>query len=131
MQYPLFVEDYNAAIRQTVEALGGFKVVGAAMRPELPVDQAGRWLSDCVNPDRRDFLAPERLGFLRRMARREGVHILATFEARDASYADPEPVEPENEFADLQRTFSASVQAQGDLVRRMETLSKQMSARKR
>jgi hypothetical protein len=129
MQYPLFIEDYNAAIRQTIEALGGFKVVGSAMRPEMDVEKAGRWLSDCVNTDRREELAPPRLAFLRRMARTEGVHILATYEARDAHYADPIPVEPEDAAADLERKFVAAVDTLADMTKRIASLRAQ--ARKR
>lgn len=108
-QMPLLVDDYDDAIRAAVIALGGFKKVGSDLRPELPIDQAGRWLSDCCNPDRRDTLSPKQLGLIRRMAREAGIHVLATFEAREAGYMDPMPVEPEDEKAALQRLFCAKV----------------------
>lgn len=101
----MFVEDLNDAIRDTIKALGGYKKVGHEMRPELDVDAAGRWLSDCCNPDRRDKLSPEQVAFIRRRGRQEGVHILATFEAKDAGYAPPKPIEPEDERAELMREF--------------------------
>lgn len=108
-QIPLFFDDYDDAIRAAVIALGGFKKVGAELRPELPVDQAGRWLSDCCNPDRRDTLCPKQLSLIRRMAREAGIHVLAVFESRDAGYMDPIPVEPEDEKAALQRMFCSKV----------------------
>ena len=104
-QVPMFVEDLNDAIRDTVKALGGFKKVGHTMRPELGVEGAGRWLSDCCNPDRRDKLSPEQLAFIRKLARQHGVHILAAYEAKDAGYAPPVPIEPQDERAALMREF--------------------------
>lgn len=108
-QIPLFFDDVDDAIRATVIALGGFKKMGAELCPELPIDQAGRWLSDCCNPDRRDTLSPKQVCLIRRRAREAGIHILATFEARDAGYMDPMPIEPEDEKAALQRLFCAKV----------------------
>ena len=105
-QLPMFVEDLNDAIRDTIKALGGYKKVGADMRPDLGVEAAGRWLSDCCNPDRRDKLSPEWVAWLRRRGRQKGVHILATFEARDAGYAPPKPIEPEDERAAMLREFN-------------------------
>jgi len=120
-QIPLFVDDYSDAIRATVEALGGYKRVGAELRPELRVDAAGRWLADCCSPDRREKLDPDQLAFLRRAARAKGVHILATFEARDAGYADPVPVKVEDVRERLQREFVSAVKAVQDLAARLET----------
>lgn len=120
-QIPMFVEDLNDAIRDTIKALGGYKQVGYEMRPELGVEAAGRWLSDCCNPDRRDKLSPEQVAFLRRRARQHGVHILATFEAKDAGYAPPKPIEPEDERAELLRTFNLRAAE-------MMTLTRQLAA---
>ncbi|HEY9096438.1 MAG TPA: hypothetical protein VIN35_11885 [Hydrogenophaga sp.] len=119
-QVPLFVEDYNEAIRATVQALGGFKKVGAEMKPDLAPDAAGRWLADCCNDAKREKLAPTELAYLRRRARIEGVHILACFEAREAGYADPQPITPEDEKAKLEREFITAAKAFQTLFHRME-----------
>ena len=79
-QVPLFVEDLTEAIRATVNALGGYQKVGAELRPEKSVIDAGKWLADCLNPDKRDRLAPDQLAYIRRKARQAGVHILAAYE---------------------------------------------------
>lgn len=110
-QIPLFVEDYNEAIRATVQALGGFKRIGSELKPDLGVEAAGRWLSDCCNPDKREKLAPSELAYIRRRARVAGVHVLASFEAQEAGYAPPVPIEPEDERAALQRDFVHAVKA--------------------
>lgn len=119
-QIPLFVEDYNEAIRATVQALGGFKRVGADMKPDLAADAAGRWLADCCNPDKRDNLKPTELAYLRRRARLEGVHVLASFELREAGYAPPQPITAEDEAAQLQREFVTASKAMQSLFNRME-----------
>lgn len=121
-QIPLFVEDYTEAIRATVQALGGFKRVGSEMKPDLAVDAAGRWLADCCNPEKREKLSPTELAYLRRRARQAGVHVLATFEMRDAGYSDPLPVEPEDERAALQREFVQHTKSLERMLARLQSL---------
>jgi len=128
-QLPLIVEDYNEAIRATVVAIGGFKRVGATLKPELPADQAGRWLSDCCNPDRRDVLPPEQLGLIRRMAREANVHVLAAFEARDAGYSDPQPLDFDKAATDLEMEFVGAVDRLEAMTNRISEL--RARARKR
>lgn len=125
-QMPLIVEDYDDAIVQTVKALGGYKRVGAELRPDIDAIAAGRWLADACNPKERDTLKPSQLAWIRKRARLIGIHTLAAFEMRDAGYARPEPVEPETEFAQLQRIFTQSVEMHASLVTRMESLAKAM-----
>lgn len=119
-QIPLFVEDYNEAIRATVQALGGFKRIGHELKPDLSVDAAGRWLADCCNPDKREKLSPTELAYLRRRARQAGAHVLAAFEMRDAGYGAPQPIEPEDERAALMREFVQASRSFSALLREME-----------
>lgn len=120
-QIPLFFDSYEEAIRATVAGIGGLKAVGSMLRPELSPDQAGRWLSDALNPRCRDALRVGQLAVIRREARRLGVHTLAAYEAREAGYADPQPLVIENEAARLQREFVQAVKAleviRGDMSR--------------
>lgn len=110
-QIPMFVDDLNDAIRAAINALGGMKSVGVALRPEKSAVDAGKWLADCLNPSKRDRLDPDQLAYIRRKARVAGCHILASFEMQDAGYAPPLPIAPEDEAAQLQREFIASVKA--------------------
>lgn len=116
------IEDLDDAIAQTVKALGGYKVVGAMLRPDVDAQAAGRWLSDACNPREREVLKPSQLAFIRRLARQRGVHILVRYEMRDAGYAAPVPVEPEDERAQLQRAFNESVRVQATILARIEQL---------
>ncbi len=105
-QIPLFVETIWDALRATIEGIGGYKSVGHELKPELSVDAAGRWLADCCNPDKRDVLSPLQMGYIRKRARQMDVHTLTAFENRDAGYAEPIPLEPEEEQAKLARELT-------------------------
>ncbi|QQP98725.1 hypothetical protein JHW38_00210 [Lysobacter enzymogenes] len=102
---PVFVDDLNDAIRATVNALGGMKSIGSELKPEKSAMDAGRWMADCLNPEKRDRLTPDQLSFIRRKARAAGVHILAAYEMHEAGYQPPVAIEPEDERAKLQRQF--------------------------
>lgn len=119
-QIPLFYDTYEDAIRDTVTALGGNKKVGSLLWPAMPVDEAGRKLSHCLNADNRAKLDLGELQMIRREARKAGVHILAHYEARDAGYTEPQALNPEDEAAQLQREFIASVKALEHLQARMQ-----------
>jgi hypothetical protein len=121
-QLPLFYETYEDAIRDCVTALGGNKVVGSTLWPAMPADEAGRKLAHCLNPDKREKLDLGELRLIRRAARKAGVHILAHYEARDAGYTEPQPLNPEDEAAQLQREFIAAVKGLEALQGRMARL---------
>jgi hypothetical protein len=121
-QIPLFVEDYSEAIRATIQALGGFKRIGAELKPDMAVDAAGRWLSDCCNADKREKLAPSELAYIRKRARTEGVHILAAYEMREAGYTEPQPLEPQDERAALMREYVQATKLLQTVAARMERL---------
>lgn len=122
MQLPMFYDTYDDAIRDTITGLGGMKVVGNMLWPALPVDDAGRKLSHCLNSEKREKLSPGELQLIRRAARKVGVHILAFYEARDAGYTEPTPTCPENEQAELQRQFNQKVSDLQELAARISHL---------
>jgi hypothetical protein len=124
LQIPMFVEDYPEAIRAAVQALGGFKRVGSDLKPDLAIDAAGRWLADCLNPEKRDILPPSALAYIRRKAREKGCHILAAFEAQEAGYAPPVVLRPEDELAKLEREFVMHSKGLHHLVERIERLQR-------
>ena len=119
-QLPLIIQSYDEALQATVLALGGNKVVGHLLWPAKEPDEAGKQLSNTLNHRKRDVLDPHELALIRREARRKGVHILASFEMRDAGYAEPKPVEPEDERAALKREFIAKAQSLKELFDRMQ-----------
>lgn len=128
-QMPLIVEDLPTALADVARALGGMKKTGALLRPELPADQAGRWLADCLNPAQREKLSPEQVLVLLREGRAVGCHVAMQFLASEAGYAPPQPVAPEDERAALERAFVEAVAQQAQILRRMEALSRAALAR--
>lgn len=123
-QYPLFHEDIHDALKTVVAALGGPQKVGVMLRPEYDEkpDTAGRWLSDCLNPDRSAKLDFDQFFAVLRAGRRIGCHVGMHHITQEVGYAPPQPVEPEDELARLQRQFIESTRLNQDLVQRMEKL---------
>lgn len=127
-QIPLFVESYEDALRHAINACGGFKRMGSTLWPDKPADEAGRKLADCLNHDKRDKLAPSELSLIRRTARQAGCHVLAAFEAREAGYADPQPIEPEDERASLMREFVHASKVFSTILARMDRAGLRVAA---
>jgi len=73
-QDELFHEDWRDALRHAVSALGGFEAVGIEIWPAKSRAAAGRWLSDCLNPERPAKLDLEEIEAILRMGREHSVH---------------------------------------------------------
>lgn len=110
-------ECFNDALQHAVTALGGYKKVGAALRPELPIEQAAQWLRDCLAPSRREKLSPEQVLLLIRMSRDAGVHGVMDYVALNTGYRAM-PVDADAQKQALQETIAAGV----------ELLNRQMAA---
>lgn len=101
-------DDLNEALKSAIKALGGYKVVGKALWPELLNDTSAQRLRDSVNPDRRDKLSPEQFIFILRLAREKGFHATMDFVAFDLGYKAV-PVDPSTQEAELQERFINAV----------------------
>jgi len=123
MQEELFHEDINAALGHVIAAIGGYKRVGVELWPTQPADQAGRKLANCLNPDHAQNLHPSDVLWILREGRKKGIHSAMAFIAGECGYANPSPVEPEDEAAALQRQFIEAQQQMAQMMRRMEKLS--------
>ena len=119
----LFHETLNEAVKDCVNAAGSAKAVACKLWPEKAPDAAHRLLLSCLNEDRPEHLTPEQLVMVLRLARAKSCHIGVAYILRDLGYADPQPIEPRDEAAELQRAFMASVEAQRLILARMERLS--------
>lgn len=128
---PLFFEDIEDALRYVVQCMGGAKVVGAKVRPEMDPDKAGRWLADCLNDLRREHLAPQQVLMVLRMARQAGIHAAMRHINGECGYADPTPIEPEDEIARLQREYVEATKTLGALVTRIESAQSQIQSLRR
>lgn len=123
----LFHESLVDALRDCIAACGGAKAVAPQLWPEKSPDAAHRLLLDCLNDDRPAHLTPGHLVLILRMARAKGCHIGATWLMRELGYADPQPVEPADEAAELQRAFVAAMAEQRSILARLERLAPSLS----
>lgn len=119
---PLFFDDIEDALREVVRCAGGPKVVGAKLWPEIDPDKAGRRLSDAMNDARREVLSPAQVMLLLKIGRQVGCHAAINFVARESGYADPAPIEPEDERARLEREFIEATKSLGTMLGRIEAL---------
>lgn len=105
MQMALMHETINDALREAIQACGGFKKVGPMLWPERPADEAAGRLRDSINPERREHLTPEQLLFILRLARQVGCHSAAAFLLAESGYAAPVPIDPEDQLVKQEREF--------------------------
>lgn len=116
---------FNAALVDCVKACGGSAKVGAKLWPELLQEQAQRKLLDCLNPERPAKLSPEQVMFILRMSRERGCHAGMQFLAASLGYAEPVPIEPKDELADLLRQYLARREEDGRRDERLDRLLQQ------
>src|SRR5574340_706102 len=104
--------DIYEAIRDVIMDLGGFKQVGHLLKPEKAPDEAAAWLKDALNPDRREKLDPEQLMLILRKGREVSSHAAMTYINLDCGYSTPQPIESEDELAELLRQRNELAKAQ-------------------
>ena len=121
-QLALIHEDFDSALSACVQALGGAKRVGVLLRPEYEddPDKAARWLLACLNPGRDEKLTWQQTFMVMRKAKDAGVHVAMGYITQALGYADPQPIEPEDERARLQREYI-------EAVKRMDTIQSRMN----
>lgn len=129
-QPQLFHEDIWQALTDCVRALGGAKVLGHRMRPQLDPQDAGRWLLDCLNPARKDKLDLEQIIFILTEARDVGCHAGLAYLCQVTGYAPPLPVEPEDEQASLMREFIEANREQSARSARIEALAARLTRKR-
>lgn len=120
-------ESWADAFRAVVQSLGGTKKVGEMMRPEKPVDEAGRWVADCLNPDRREKFDPEQVLLLLRAGRRVGCHAAMSYMTSDAGYEMPRTVSAETQLADALQQMRSMQDSMASMASTIEKLSDGMN----
>jgi hypothetical protein len=131
MQQQAFgIETMTDALRECVNHLGGPKEVGRKMRPELPMDQAANYVRDRVNPARRERFDPEQVLWLLREARQKGYHLAIEYITQECGYTTPQPLEPEDERAKLQREYIEATRQMAKIADRMERMQSAMHSLK-
>ena len=118
------MESLNDALIEAVKAAGGSANVGAKMFPEKTPQAAQRALLDCLNEDRAAKLSPEQMLLILRIARGKGHHGAIAYILADLGYAQPVPIEPRDEMAELQRKFIQATELSAQIVQRMEQIQR-------
>lgn len=117
----LFHESMNDALREVIGACGGAKQVAARLWPEKTPDAAHRILLDCLNETRPERLDPDRLRLVLRLGREANCHAAMNYLLRDLGYADSQPLDPQDEHAQLQRDYIAATKALQGIASRIES----------
>jgi hypothetical protein len=112
----------NDAIIECVKASGGSKLVGAKLWPEKQVDAAQRHLLNCLQEGRAEHLKPDQMLLVFRLARDAGCHTGMRYLAHTLGYAEPQPIAPRDEVAELQRQFLEASRTLQAMALRMEQL---------
>lgn len=125
----LIHESITDALREVIQAAGGYKKVGAMMFTDIPPDHAAGKVRDCLNIDRRERFTPDQVMMIARLGRQVGCHALINHMARECGYSDPAPIEPEDEVARLQREFIEASKALTAMASRIEHINTSMVRR--
>lgn len=116
-------DSVNDALIECVKAAGGSKMVGHRLWPEKAVDAAQRHLLACLNDGKAERLTPDQVLLVAQLARDVGCHAYASYCARRLSYAEPLPIEPRDELAELLRQ---SIESSKENARRQERIERLM-----
>lgn len=109
MQTALFYDDIYDALRDVVTALGGPKAVGVRLWPDKGVTMAHTALLNCLDRNRPEKMSTTQFVMLLKLAREANCHVAMQYICQECGYSAPEPVEPENELARLQREYIEAV----------------------
>ncbi len=115
-------DSFFDALIECVKACGGSKAVGVALWPSKGVEAAQRQLLACLNPERGEKLSLDELLHIMRLAREKGCHAGVNYICSTLSYSQPQPIEPRDESAELQRQYIEAARAMGKLAERIERL---------
>ncbi len=119
----MFVNILEALVA-CVRAIGGSKVVGPMLWPELDPLAAQRKLLDCLNEDRPQHLTPQQVVLVLKWARERGCHVGMQYLADELSYAEPMPIEPKDEADELRRKFLAAAADLSRMAERIEQIER-------
>lgn len=127
-QQTLFHEDINDALRSAVKACGGTKAVAVRLWPEKTVGDAQSYLNDCLNSARAAKLGQEQVMLLLKWAKRAGYHDAIKYICAECEYTAPEPIDPEDEKARLQREVLEAVNDLRTLLPKLEQAQAKLKA---
>lgn len=120
-QEPLWHDTFEDALRSVAEAYGP-KKLASELWPEKALTDAHRLLLHCLDAERSEKPSPGQIALIIQRGREVGCHTGMAYLAQIASYAEPQPVEPEDEKARLQREFIEAQQELSRLAKRIDRM---------
>lgn len=102
-------------------------IVGHILFPDKDPEAAGRYLADCLNPGRDEKLSAAQIFLLSRLAKRVGCHILHNHICEESEYQVGNPIEPQDEAAELYTRAESLARDLKDCVERLERAGKRIS----
>ena len=120
IQDQLWHESPEDALRSLIDRLGGFKKVGHALWPAMPIADASRKLMHCTDPERDHKLSLGELCALLAMGQKVGCHVAMRFLSQCAGYQDPQPIDPESELQRLEKAMADHMTGLRSLQRQFE-----------
>jgi hypothetical protein len=120
-QQPLFCDDIYEALKTIGQAVGGSKKMGGYLWPDKPLDKAAQLWADCLNRSRPEKLDPEQVLAVLKIGRQLGCHTGMQFISDNCGYKY-EPVEPEDEKAELMRVFNIRAAELQQMLTKLEKL---------
>jgi len=119
----LWHDDVYEALGTDVQASGGNKVVGSILWAEKSPDKAGEHLANCLNRHRAEKLDAEQIIFIIAESRKHNSFATIWFIADQANFTKPEPIEPEDQKAKLQREYIEAAKSMQKIAAGIERLS--------
>lgn len=126
-QESLFHERLEDAIAAVADVIGR-KRVACKLWPDKSERDAHNLFDACVNPERRERFTPSQVMYIAKLGRERGLHSIATYVMRELGYADPVPIEPEDERAKLQREYIEAARSMARMAERIEKLAPNVRA---
>lgn len=108
-QNKLWHEYAEDALADLVKALGGPKAVGHKLMPDLALDDARRQVDAWCDRSRKEKPSLSQIMWILEQGRRADCHVLMHFLADRTGYETPEPINPKDVDAMLQRAFIDAV----------------------
>ena len=121
-QQTLYDATLEEAIKNAVAALGGSKHVGCILWPDKNPQKAQELLNQCLNPDRKEKLDLSQFMLIQNLAKKSGCHAIINFQADELGYSRPQPIEPKDELAELQKQFIQSTEDMQKMLSRIGVL---------
>jgi hypothetical protein len=119
---PFYESDLDA-MRAAVQSLGGTKKVGALLWPDLSPDNAGRRLSDSLNPHRSERLTLSQIMRVLQLAKAAGHHGPMTWIASEIGYC-AQPVSAADEVDRLACVVEESTRTLASALATLERLQR-------